>query len=389
MAEDMPQNPAPQVAFRRSRFVPSFTSSELSTSGNQPPVAVQPAAPTVVSGAEEPRRAESRLASVTSAFGGGGGAGEQEGPFAGSPGAPAPGSQRGAQSLGQEIGDQIRSSLEPGNIARSIASQVGPPGTGLAIGVGTEFTNEMMADAPLSEAERRAQQTRMLHNALTFMTGVPVGPIGDLMETQTMQGLLSDPALQGPRPDISDPAVQRGLERDAAISEVSGGLFSDDRAAVARAVRGGMQAESVPERETPGLAETDAPSGLSGQSLDARGLDTKGIGEAMGDIGRGDAGPGPESGRDTGGFGGEGGAAKGGVVHAKNLVGPNPPGPDEGYHSIQSKEGVLTRPAMAKIGPQNLKVLNANPQAQAAVAHILEEYRQPKSRLAHVNGMMG
>ena len=387
MAEDMPQNPAPQVAFRRSRFVPSFTSSELSTSGNQPPVAVQPAAPTVVSGAEEPRRAESRLASVTSAFGGGGGAGEQEGPFAGSPGSPSPGSQVGTRSLGQAIGDQIRSSLEPGNIARSIASQVGPPGTGLAIGVGTEFTNEMMADAPLSEAERRAQQTRMMHNFLTFATGVPVGPIGDLMETQTMQDLLSDPALQGPRPDISDPAVQRGLERDAAISEVSGGLFSDDRAAVAGAVRGGMQAESVPERETPGLAETDAPSGLSGQSLDARGLDTKGIGEAMGDIGRGDAGPSSES-RGADPAGAEG-LAKGGVIQARNLVGPNPPGPDEGYHSIQSKEGVLTRPAMAKIGPQNLKVLNANPQAQAAVAHILEEYRQPKSRLAHVNGMMG
>ena len=107
----------------------------------------------------------------------------------------------------------------------------------------------------------------------------------------------------------------------------------------------------------------------------------------MGDIGRGDAGPSSES-RGADPAGAEG-LAKGGVIQARNLVGPNPPGPDEGYHSIQSKEGVLTRPAMAKIGPQNLKVLNANPQAQAAVAHILEEYRQPKSRLAHVNGMMG
>ena len=552
MAEDMPQNPAPQVAFRRSRFVPSFTSSELSTSGNQPPAVAQPPAAPILE-AEEPRRSVSRLAGVTSAFAGDGGGGP-EGPFAGSPGAPAPGS-KGARSLGQAIGDQIRGSLEPANIASSIASQVGPPGTGMALTVAREFAKEFSRE--MTDEERQAQRTAMLHGFLGFASGVPVGPIGDLMETQTMQDLLSDPALQGHRPDIGDPEVQAGLARDVKKSQETGGLFGEpsgslearrdqrdmnaiggggvpgtsgprgvrsEGATSTPAQRGDVEGTvSIEGTRDPGLSDPnegrDTSSLGEGVSPGQRGEnDSPSLGEGVspGQRGENDS-PGPgggvggdpgNSGGDAGCFAGDtpilmadgterpikdvrlgdmvmafdglgpleprrvvglmvhagrevrdigvlvtpehrfltpdgdhkpleqiiereglainadggsvaitardGGRAdvhnidvedlhiyvagglrvhnwkyKGGRVDRAEMIGPNPPGPDEGFTPIQSKEGVLARPAMAKIGPQNLKVLNANPQAQAAVAHVLAEYRQPKSRLAHVKGMMG
>lgn len=59
--------------------------------------------------------------------------------------------------------------------------------------------------------------------------------------------------------------------------------------------------------------------------------------------------------------------AEGGLITRRGLKGPNPPGPDEGYASIQSGEGVLTRKAMADIGPQLLSMLNRNSAARNAL----------------------
>ena len=50
--------------------------------------------------------------------------------------------------------------------------------------------------------------------------------------------------------------------------------------------------------------------------------------------------------------------ADGGVVHQGNLAGPNPPGPDTGYASLQAGEGVITRRAMDHYGPAFLDKIN-------------------------------
>ena len=559
MAEDMPQNPTPQVAFRRSRFAPNFTSNELSTIGNQPPaVAQSPVAP--ISEVEEPRRPESRLASVTSAFGGGDRE-EQPGPT-GVPGfgSAVPGAFGSPAAADRTVGDvlegQVRGMVDPVGLAKTALGVPGP--LGFTIDALTEFGKEMMAKEPLSDEDRQKQKNAMFKS---FIAATPFGPlpglVGDLMETQTMQDLLSDPALQGHRPDIGDPEVQAGLARDVKKSQETGGLFGEpsgslearrdqrdmnaiggggvpgtsgprgvrsEGATSTPAQRGDVEGTvSIEGTRDPGLSDPnegrDTSSLGEGVSPGQRGEnDSPSLGEGVspGQRGENDS-PGPgggvggdpgNSGGDAGCFAGDtpilmadgterpikdvrlgdmvmafdglgpleprrvvglmvhagrevrdigvlvtpehrfltpdgdhkpleqiiereglainadggsvaitardGGRAdvhnidvedlhtyvagglrvhnwkyKGGRVDRAEMIGPNPPGPDEGFTPIQSKEGVLARPAMAKIGPQNLKVLNANPQAQAAVAHILEEYRQPKSRLAHVKGMMG
>ena len=78
----------------------------------------------------------------------------------------------------------------------------------------------------------------------------------------------------------------------------------------------------------------------------------------------GESGGGGGGGNETaagGGEAGNGGAenfAAGGVVTRNKLTGPNPPGPDNGYASIQSGEGVLTRAALKHYGPGIVARLN-------------------------------
>jgi hypothetical protein len=249
------------------------------------------------------------------------------------------------------------------------------------------------------------QEMRLLGSVV----GAPLNALNDFFSTPTMQGLRSDEALQGPRPDIGHPDVQRGLERDAAISDVAGGAFSSNRGAVRSATHRGTQFGSTERadeaKDTPGAPgvgiSADDPSTLGGHEAATGGgfggapgpgstapggfgpSDREGHG-GFGDGGDGGQGSGNNSGSDATG-GTESGRAHGGVVRPNDLRGPDPRGPDTGYVGIQAGEGVLTREAMGDLGPQNLRVLNTQPQARMAVVRALEPYKQPKSRLAHVN----
>lgn len=59
--------------------------------------------------------------------------------------------------------------------------------------------------------------------------------------------------------------------------------------------------------------------------------------------------PGPSSGDPTGGEG-PAGLAKGGPVNMRDLVGPNPPGPDDGMAYLDAGEHVLTAEEVRKLG---------------------------------------
>ncbi len=66
-----------------------------------------------------------------------------------------------------------------------------------------------------------------------------------------------------------------------------------------------------------------------------------------------------------GGYGGSGDHAEqapsnfhGGILTKNKLVGPDPDGPDDGFASVQSDEGVLTRKALKHYGPGIVNKLN-------------------------------
>jgi hypothetical protein len=71
-------------------------------------------------------------------------------------------------------------------------------------------------------------------------------------------------------------------------------------------------------------------------------------------------GQGGGAGDGMGGGGGFGGRDnfKGGPLTQNRLIGPNPPGPDTGFASVQAGEGVLTKAAMQHYGPAFLARLN-------------------------------
>ena len=68
--------------------------------------------------------------------------------------------------------------------------------------------------------------------------------------------------------------------------------------------------------------------------------------------------------------------ANGGVVQQGNLTGPNPPGPDTGYASLQAGEGVITRRAMDHYGPAFLDEINHLdvPIPRHAMRHLTHEH---------------
>ena len=68
--------------------------------------------------------------------------------------------------------------------------------------------------------------------------------------------------------------------------------------------------------------------------------------------GGGDTSAGPDH-AETGGH-----AYMGGFITKNRLIGPNPPGPDDGFIAMQTGEGVMTRAAMAHYGPDFLKNVN-------------------------------
>ena len=100
-------------------------------------------------------------------------------------------------------------------------------------------------------------------------------------------------------------------------------------------------------------------SGGSGGSSGGSGGSSGGSGDGTGGTGDGGVGAGDGG----GGVGAGDGLAKGGMVTAKNLSGPDPVGPDDGYVPLDKGEFVLTAEAVRKLGPigiEVLKRLNAN-----------------------------
>ena len=88
---------------------------------------------------------------------------------------------------------------------------------------------------------------------------------------------------------------------------------------------------------------SSGPSGGSAAGRAARdGMGFGGTGSGIG--GRGD------------GDGGDGGYAKGGEV--RGLLGPNPPGPDDGYAKLKRGEYVIRKEAAKAIGKKKLDEMN-------------------------------
>lgn len=126
-----------------------------------------------------------------------------------------------------------------------------------------------------------------------------------------------------------------------------------------------------------------APSGTGGYGGSFSGNDPNGTGYGGGSgngYGGGDngsdggGGGGTDSSSGDGGGGGHdsesgmnGGNFKGGVLTKNKLVGPNPKGPDDGYASVESGEGVLTRRALAHYGPGIVAKLNKLVVSKAAL----------------------
>ena len=79
-------------------------------------------------------------------------------------------------------------------------------------------------------------------------------------------------------------------------------------------------------------------------------------GEGGGETGSGASG---DTGADSGsGGGGADSFFSGGIVTRNRLAGPNPPGPDDGYASLNAGEAVLTAAAVRHYGPAFVAKLN-------------------------------
>lgn len=117
----------------------------------------------------------------------------------------------------------------------------------------------------------------------------------------------------------------------------------------------------------PGYVDNNQTNAYSDIGLSSAGGNTSGGGEPGSSVG-GDVGGGSG---EVSGEGAPGGYAKGGHVTRDRLIGPNPPGPDDGYAALDEREFVIRQRAADKIGPDLLARLNSGKFNREALARAL------------------
>ena len=162
--------------------------------------------------------------------------------------------------------------------------------------------------------------------------------------TSIPQGQLTDTSTQAAAPVQTGQAGLVGQQQAA----TGGGEFSGPESSVGV---GGIPGTGF------GQAMSGAPAAFAGLG--------KGIMTALGIGGGGinadvSGGIGHEAGQASSEAGQAAleGNAKGGIITRNKLVGPDPKGPDNGFASIETGEGVLTRKALAHYGPGIVNKLN-------------------------------
>lgn len=144
----------------------------------------------------------------------------------------------------------------------------------------------------------------------------------------TQQGMPGD-GVGGNQNGTGNPGNGFGLMGD--IKGLAGGLYD-----AVMGNGGGTSSQGITD------AGYQGPGNVSSEPLGPAGGGT--------DINAGGADP-------TGGQG-PAGLYKGGIVTRNKLMGPNPPGPDDGYEALKVGEGVLTDKAMRFYGPAIVAKLN-------------------------------
>ena len=114
----------------------------------------------------------------------------------------------------------------------------------------------------------------------------------------------------------------------------------------------------------PGRAAANAAT-IAGFGLDAGDAD---VGSARGDSSN-DGGGGARAG---GGATGGGYMAKGGMVTPRQVKGPNPPGPDDGYAALDNGEYVIRKSAVKKYGSNIFEQINAGKIPAQRLKSLLE-----------------
>ena len=154
-----------------------------------------------------------------------------------------------------------------------------------------------------------------------------------------------------PLVNVGAPGPAYGGEGNGAVGDISSNVSNQPAPGILADILGGL-----------GLS-TGTYGGSAGSNIDNQGKsgdlgamnDLGAMGDGMGGAGsQGDLG----GGKGTGDVGAMNGLARGGVVTANRLRGPDPAGPDDGYVAMDLNEGVITAAAMKHYGPAFLRRLN-------------------------------
>lgn len=225
-------------------------------------------------------------------------------------------------------------SVSPGMAAGAASSLAGALGAGIAApGLGALAGLAAGMD-PAAAAGR----------GIAGMAGLAaLGPIGGVLGALLGQQIGS--MFSGPAP-VDSPAFANDPAAMAALAEAM-----NDPAAIA--------AMNMTDEASMGLSDQGPESGPD----PADGA----IGGSFGS----DSGPGS----DAGGGGGEGGGsscAGGGFVSGKNLTGPVPRGPDDGWQTLQIGEYVVNAKAVKRLGKDMLEQINAGKIPRNALLKAME-----------------
>jgi hypothetical protein len=208
------------------------------------------------------------------------------------------------------------------------------------------------------------------------------------------QGINPESFAYGP-PDpnfssqASAAARNEGLQAAIAAANASGGGFtanpmSSDPAQQAAVIRQ-AQAQTAEAQARASLAAqiskeaaeaaADRPGGGGGGGGSQRGGESVGgySGAAASRAASGQFGMGPgTAGFNSGGQGSSSSNYKGGPISMKNLLGPDPEGPDDGYASLKDGEYVINDKAVKKYGIELMNAINSGKISKGKLRGLLE-----------------
>lgn len=212
----------------------------------------------------------------------------------------------------------------------------------------------------------------MIANSLIPYSSALFNPVTSWTGAEQPDLKLSYPAWMT---DNAARGIGNNFTPDYAAPVASTSPSSPYAAAAASPVLGAAQDVAppvVPVAGDHGLNGTGEPGNAPGAEATGSFIgDVKGMYNGLSDLIKGgsdtnpSAGPSIEPGSqgDTG-YGGAGDHAEvapnfqGGILTRNKLIGPDPSGPDDGFASVQTGEGVLTRKALKHYGPGIVERLN-------------------------------